>query len=90
MVSIDHNYDLEKMNKMLESLVAKVEQMEIKMDPKPQWLDRKSVARILNISLRTVDGYLASGLLNYSKVQGRVFILYEDVIKMLENGKNVM
>jgi len=86
----DLDYDLGKITKTLETLAAKVEQMESKMDPKPQWLDRKSVARILNISLRTVDGYLASGLLNYSKVQGRVFILYEDVIKMLENGKNVM
>lgn len=49
-------------------------------------IDRKTAARLLNVSLRTIDRYLSSGKLSSVKNGGRVWLAKEDIMKEMRSN----
>ena len=79
--------DTKDIKAMSENLVLiKEELVEIKktISPKNSWLTVDETSKLLKVSRRTLQTYRDEGLLNYSKVQGRIFIKLADIEKMLE------
>jgi hypothetical protein len=53
-----------------------------------RWLKAHQVRRLLNISIGTLQTLKSSGVIPYSKVGGVHFFDYEDIQRILEDGKN--
>jgi hypothetical protein len=52
-------------------------------------IDRKTAARLLNVSLRTIDRYLATEKLNHIKSRGRVWLSKDEIVKLYNELNNV-
>lgn len=53
-------------------------------------IDRQNAARILGVSVRTVDRYIASGQIRKVKNQGRTWLSNEDIKDMVSSNKQTM
>jgi hypothetical protein len=53
-------------------------------------IDRQNAARILGVSVRTVDRYIASGQIRKVKNQGRTWLSNEDIKDMVSANKQTM
>ena len=54
-----------------------------------RWLKAHQVRKLLNISIGTLQTLKANGILPYTKIGGVHFFDYEDIQKILQEGKNV-
>lgn len=45
-------------------------------------LDRHAASKLLNVSLRTIDRYMATGKLSHIKSRGRVWLSKEEILKL--------
>ncbi len=50
------------------------------------WVDGSQVMRIFNISKRTLQQWRSSGLLPYSRIQGKLYYRVSDLEDLLENN----
>lgn len=57
--------------------------------PKIYNIDRKTASRLLNVSLRTVDRYLASEKLSHIKSKGRVWLSKDEIVSLYNELNNV-
>lgn len=53
-------------------------------------IDRQNAARILGVSVRTVDRYIASGQIRKVKNQGRTWLSNEDIKSMVSENEKTM
>jgi hypothetical protein len=51
-------------------------------------LDRIAASRLLNVSLRTIDRYMATGKLSHIKSRGRVWLSKEEILKLAKEFDN--
>jgi excisionase family DNA binding protein len=56
----------------------------VKMDIK--FYSKKELSEILGVCVRSVDNWIASGIISYSKVGRRVFISKDDLDQFIENN----
>ena len=54
-----------------------------------RWLKAHQVRRLLNISIGTLQTLKSNGILPYTKIGGVHFFDYEDIQRILQEGKNV-
>jgi len=54
-----------------------------------RWLKAHQVRRFLNISIGTLQTLKSNGILPYTKIGGVHFFDYEDIQRILQEGKNV-
>lgn len=83
------NYELGQMNIMLTAILDKVEALEKKMIPQEdyEYLDSKSAARLMGISLRTIMSYKQTGKINFSKVGGKLYFKRTDLLNVINDAK---
>ncbi len=54
-----------------------------------RWLKAHQVRKLLDISIGTLQTLKSSGIVPYSKVGGVHFFDYEDIQRILQEGKNI-
>jgi DNA-binding transcriptional MerR regulator len=54
-----------------------------------RWLKAHQVRKLLNISIGTLQTLKSNGILPYTKIGGVHFFDYEDIQRILQEGKNV-
>jgi hypothetical protein len=58
------------------------------MTTQKKWLKAHQVRKLLNISIGTLQTLKSNGILPYSKMGGVHFFDYEDIQRILQEGKN--
>jgi hypothetical protein len=54
-----------------------------------RWLKAHQVRKLLNISIGTLQTLKSSGIIPYTKIGGVHFFDYEDIQRILQEGKNI-
>jgi len=78
--------DYNKILKKLEDIDAKIGSKGNQNPLKDQWLDIQQVCQLLAISKRTLFSYKANNILNYSKLNGKVYYKASDIDALLEQN----
>ena len=50
------------------------------------WIDNQDVMQLLHISPRTLQTLRSNGILPYSRIQGKIYYLRQDIQKLLANN----
>jgi excisionase family DNA binding protein len=78
--------EFKKVLESIERIKAQVDFIKNSLPDYNRWLTPDEACSLLKVSKRTLQTYRDKGLLNFSKVQGRVFIKVSDIEKMLERN----
>ncbi|MDY0196553.1 MAG: helix-turn-helix domain-containing protein [Tenuifilaceae bacterium] len=85
------DFNVKKFNETLSAILGKVDAIQDKLGngmKEDKWLSSGEAAAEMNLSVRTIMNYKASGIVPFSKVGGRLYFRRSDLIKVLENGKS--
>jgi hypothetical protein len=68
----------ERINEMIENTILE------------DWIDNQDVMQTLHISPRTLQTLRSNGTLPYSRIQGKIYYLRQDVQKLLANNYSMI
>lgn len=68
----------DKINEMIENSVLE------------DWIDNQDVMKLLHISPRTLQTLRSNGILPYSRIQGKIYYLRQDVKRLLVNNYTML
>lgn len=86
---------MEENNELIRELLHEVKSIKIAItnpnykDEVNKWLDNTDVREMLHISTRTLQRLRVSGMLKYSKLNGKIYYRLSDIHSMLEQNKAV-
>ncbi|HOZ13421.1 MAG TPA: helix-turn-helix domain-containing protein [Tenuifilaceae bacterium] len=85
-MNIDINYRIEENTKILIAMQGIIEELRAYIMPKnnDEWLDTKSAAKFMGVSLRTIMNYKEKGMINYSKFGGKLYFKKSDLQTVIE------
>jgi carbamoylphosphate synthase small subunit len=84
---------MEEKDKLIEELLLEVKEIKLaitssfKKSDTDKWLDNMDVQELLHISTRTLQRLRTSGMLKYSKVNGKIYYRLSDINTMLEQNQ---
>jgi hypothetical protein len=65
--------------------LQKISNLKLKQE---QWISTEEAMKILKVSRRQLQKLRDNGILKFSKVVGKIYFKYTDIIDMLENNYN--
>ena len=84
---------MEDNNTLMKELLEEVKQIKSALikptinKESDKWLDNTDVKEMLHISTRTLQRLRVSGMLKYSKIQGKIYYRLTDIYLMLEQNQ---
>lgn len=84
---------MEEKDKLIQELLLEVKEIKLaitssfKKSDTDKWLDNMDVQELLHISTRTLQRLRTSGMLKYSKVNGKIYYRLSDINTMLEQNQ---
>lgn len=84
---------MEGKDKLIQELLLEVKEIKLaitssfKKSETDKWLDNTDVQELLHISTRTLQRLRTSGMLKYSKVNGKIYYRLSDINTMLEQNQ---
>lgn len=84
---------MEEKDKLIQELLLEVKEIKLaitssfKKSDTDKWLDNTDVQELLHISTRTLQRLRTSGMLKYSKVNGKIYYRLSDINTMLEQNQ---
>lgn len=79
--------DLEKFKQELLSELRRLSLRASKQEPQKEWLKSYEVRKLLGISSNTLQSLRLNGTLPFTRVGGLIYYAYEDIRKLMEEGK---
>lgn len=85
---------MEENNDLMRELLQEVKAIKvaiinpIKTIESDKWLDNADVREMLHVSTRTLQRLRMTGMLRYSKVNGKIYYRLADINKMLEQNQS--
>jgi hypothetical protein len=84
---------MEENNALMKELLEEVRQIKTALikqtvnTESDKWLDNTDVKEMLHISTRTLQRLRVSGMLKYSKINGKIYYRLTDIYLMLEQNQ---